>query len=117
MGEQQHEISVDWQLDSDSPVERGRVTYSVTPSETTIVFPSGEAESFGNWDILGCRERHYREEILEAKVEDIVADVAGRTKEYGIEARDVQRFVRDQAKRPRNEHWFVAVGKGQAAHV
>jgi hypothetical protein len=112
---ERREISVDWQLDGDSPTERGRITYSVAPVETTIVFPSGEEMRFGNWDILGCRERHYREEILEVKVEDVVVtDITG-TKEYGIEAKDVQRFVRDLAKRPRHERLFI-VGKAQV-HV
>lgn len=114
---EQHTVHIDWQFDKDSPVEQGQAAYTVANLETTIVFPSGETMPFDNWDILGCRERHYREEFVEVEVEDlIVLDVTGRTKEFGVEAKNVQQFVRDLAKKPRFEHLFI-VEKRQAACV
>lgn len=69
--------------------------YRVKRLETDILFVDGSVKTFMNWDIKGCRERHYMEEYVNVPVEDYLRHSiqTGEVMEYGIKASDIRKFI------------------------
>ena len=72
--------------------------YRVKRLETEILFTDGSSKAFPNWDIKGCRERHYMEEYVNVPVEDYLRHSiqTGDVMEYGIKASDIRKFILDR---------------------
>ena len=103
-----HTVVVQFQFDADCPLLSATFKYRVDERETEIVFPSGKRKVFPNWDVKGCRERHYLDEWVGLTAEDYLraSRERGEDMEFGIAVSDVDRFIKATAQKPFYEHLF-----------
>ena len=69
--------------------------YRVRPLETDFLFTDNLTLTFPNWDVKGCRERHYMEEYVNIPPDEyvLVAAASHQVMEYGVMESDVRGFV------------------------
>lgn len=74
--------------------------FRIKQLETEFLFVDGSVHTFTNWDVKGFTERFYREEYLNAPVEEYLRAVvtSGEIVEHGIKTSDIKRFIESKAE-------------------
>ena len=100
-------LTVRFRID-DYAEQTASVKYRVFETETEITFPKGDKRTFKNWDVRNCRERFFREELMQQHNVEEGANTRSKIEliEYGVRPCDGGRFVSELVQQPRYESLF-----------